>query len=126
MATTASGAPQVEMIEVQQEGLKNPRTGEVIYVPTAQRIGSTGGPGPGGPSGSDGSGLRVSGPAVHREKRLQWASGLHRTVRCGNVHLAIRLVAPNNVRAQNHIPWQTREFFQVVISASVSPSTSAR
>jgi feruloyl esterase len=42
-------AAQVEMLKVQQAGLVNPRTGELIYVPTAPHIGSAGGPGGPGP-----------------------------------------------------------------------------
>lgn len=71
-------APQVEMIKVQQEGLKNPRTGELIYVPTAPRIGSTDGPGPGGLSGSAGAGPVGVGPsgAPREEAPMGVATGL--------------------------------------------------
>jgi feruloyl esterase len=53
-------AAQVDMLEKQQAGLKNPRTGELIYVPTAPSIGGgngmmggPGGPGPGGAKGEE-------------------------------------------------------------------------
>ena len=57
-ANNCLSTAQVEMLEKQQGGLRNPRTGELIHEPTAPNIGSgMGGPppggGPGGPKGEE-------------------------------------------------------------------------